>query len=101
MKKNKIKVDSKIYFRDGGGSKKIKPIQTQKNKKQTKKTKTQKQKQKPAWKHNEVDIVTYKFQVIGQSQDEMFNCNCIQQVSTHYYCRLRQAPLSLVNCKND
>ena len=77
------------------------PFRPKKTKNKQKKKK-KKQKQKPAcWKHNEVDIVTYKFQVIGQSQDEMFNCNCIQQVSTHHYCRLRQAPLSLVNCKND
>ena len=31
-------------------------------------------------KSQEVYIITYKFQVIKQSQDEMFNCNCIQQV---------------------
>jgi hypothetical protein len=64
MKRKEIQLDIKSYFKDGDCSKKIKSIQTKK-----KKNKSQ-----------EVYIITYKFQVIKQSQDEMFNCNCIQQV---------------------
>lgn len=45
--------------------------------------------------------MTYKFQVIRQSQDEMFYCNCVEQVSSHNDCRLRQAPVNLVDCKYD
>jgi hypothetical protein len=45
--------------------------------------------------------MTYKFQVIRQSQDEMLDCNCVKQVSSHNDCRLRQALLNLVDCKND